>query len=76
MNSTDLEVEKLRPAVLATVERLGGDDLAVLHRILLRLEKARLWRELSDEFATDAQTGKYGRLDEIIREARTELRAR
>ena len=76
MELTEVAPEKLRPDVHAAVERLGAEDLAVLHRILLQLEKERLWRELSAEFEADARAGKYDQLDNLIREARAELRAR
>ncbi len=48
--------------------------LLVLHRLLLHVEKARLWRELSAEADADRRSGKLDRLDDIVREARAELR--
>jgi hypothetical protein len=49
-------------------------SLLLLHHLLLRIEKERLWRELSSEAEADRQAGKFDRLSEIIREARAELR--
>ena len=54
----------------------GKDDegLRLLHRLLLHVEKERLWRELSAESEADRRSGKFARLSEIVREARAELR--
>ena len=73
MNSTVLESKKLGPEIIHRVETMDDESLLLLHRILLHLEKERLWRELSAEAETDRQSGKLDRLPEIIREARAEL---
>jgi len=74
MNSTVLEPEKLRPEIIQRIEALDGESLLLLHRVLLNVEKERLWRELSAEAEQDRRSGKLDRLPEIIREARAELR--
>ena len=74
MNSTVLEPKKLRPEIIHRIETMDDESLLVLHRVLLHVEKERLWRELSAEAETDHRSGKLERLPAIIREARAELR--
>jgi len=74
VNSTVLEPKKLRPQIIQPIETLDDESLLLLHRILLIVEKERLWRELSAEAEQDRGAGKLDRLPEIIREARAELR--
>ena len=74
MNSTVLEPKNLRPEIIQRVEAMDDDRLLVLHRILLFVEKERLWRELSAEAEQDRCSGKFDRLPEIVLQARAELR--
>jgi hypothetical protein len=74
MNSISLEPKKLRPEIIQRIETMDDESLLVLHRILLVVEKERLWRELSAEADQDRAAGKFDRIPEIIREARAELR--
>ena len=74
MSSTVLEPKKLRPEIIQRIESLDDESLLLLHRVLLIVEKERLWRELSAEAEQDRRSGKHDRLPEIIREARKELR--
>ena len=74
MNSTVLEPKKLRPELIQRVEAMDDESLLVLHRVMLIVEKERLWRELAEEAEQDRRSGKFERLPDIIREARTELR--
>jgi len=74
MNATVLEAKKLRPEIIQRIQTLDDESLLVLHRVLLIVEKERLWRELSAEAEQDRSSGKLDRLPEIIREARAELR--
>jgi hypothetical protein len=53
---------------------MDDESLLVLHRVMLIVEKERLWRELATEAEQDRRSGKFERLPEIIREARAELR--
>jgi hypothetical protein len=69
-----LEPQKLRPEIIQRVEAMDDESLLLLHRLLLRLEKERLWRELSAEAEADRRSGKFDRLSEVVREARAELR--
>ena len=73
MNSIVLEQKNLRPEIIQRVEAMDDESLVVLHRILLNIEKERLWSELSAEAEQDRCSGKFERLPEIIRQARVEL---
>ena len=74
MEATVLEAQKLRPEIIQRVEAMDEESLRLLHHLLLRMEKERLWRELSAEAEADRRSGKFDRLSDIIREARAELR--
>ncbi|MCX6915498.1 MAG: hypothetical protein NT167_21040 [Verrucomicrobia bacterium] len=73
MSSIVLEPSKLRPEIIQRVEAMDDESLLVLHRVLLIVEKERLWRELAAEAEEDRRSGKFERLPEIIRTARAEL---
>lgn len=74
MQATVLELRKLRPEIVQRIEAMDEESLLLLHHLLLRLEKERLWRELSAEAEADRRAGSFDRLTDIIREARAELR--
>ena len=74
MDAIVLEPQRLRPEIIQRIEAMDDESLLVLHRMLLHVEKERLWHELSTEAAADYRSGKLGRLPEIIREARADLR--
>ena len=75
MSTVTLEPKKLRPELVRKVESMPDEDLMFLHRILLQVEKERLWQELSSEMEEDWQKGRYDNLDGIIRQVRAELTA-
>jgi hypothetical protein len=74
MEATVLEPQKLRPEIIQRIEAMDDESLLLLHRLLLLIEKERLWHELSAETETDRRSGKLDRLPDIIRKARAELR--
>ncbi|SPE52643.1 hypothetical protein SBV1_1570013 [Verrucomicrobia bacterium] len=74
VEATVLEPQKLRPEIIQRIEAMDDESLLLLHHLLLRLEKERLWRELSAEAEADRRSGKFDRLADIVREARAELR--
>jgi len=74
MKATILKPEKLRPDLIERIEAMDDESLLFLHRVLLIVEKEKLWRELSAEAEEDRRSGKLDRLPEIIRRAREELR--
>jgi len=74
VEATVLEPQKLRPEIIQRIEAMDDESLLLLHHLLLRLEKERLWRELSAEAEADRRAGKFDRLADVVREARAELR--
>jgi hypothetical protein len=68
-----LEPQKLRPEIIQRVQAMDDENLLLLYRLLLRIEKERLWRELSGEAEADRRSGKFDRLSDIIREARDDM---
>ncbi len=76
MNAITPKSQKLRPEIARRIEALDDESLLVLHRVLLHIEKDRLWRELSAEAEGDRRSGLNERLPEIIGEARAALRQR
>ena len=74
MEATILEAQKLRPAIIQRIEAMDDESLLLLHRLLLYVEKERLWHGLSVECEADRRSGKLDRLPDIIREARVDLR--
>jgi hypothetical protein len=74
MEATVLAAQKLRPEIIQRIEAMDDESLLLLHRLLLYVEKERLWHELSAEAEADRRSGKLDRLPDIIREARAEFR--
>ena len=74
MEATVLQAEKLRPELIQRIEAMDDESLLALHRLLLHVEKERLWHELSVEAEADRRSGKLDALPQIIREARAGLR--
>jgi hypothetical protein len=74
MEAIVLGQEKLRPEIIQRINAMDEDGLLLLHHLLLRLEKDRLWRELAVDAEADRRSGKLDHLSDIIREARAELR--
>ena len=73
MEATVLEAQKLRPTILQRIEAMDDESLLLLHRLILHVEKEKLWHELSAEAEADRVSGKLDQLPAIIREARAEL---
>ena len=74
MEATVLQAEKLRPELIQRIEAMDDESLLVLHRLLLHVEKEKLWHELSAQAEADRSSGKLNKLPQIIREARTQFR--
>lgn len=68
--------EQKRPVLHKLIDALPAEELELVERLLARLEMDRLWKEVSEGFTQDWTEGKYGRLDEIIREVRADLSQR
>jgi len=75
METIDLKPQKLRPEIIQRIEAMDDESLLLLHRLLLYVEKERLWHELSSEAEADRRSGKLDLLPDIIRQARGEVPA-
>jgi len=67
---------ELRPLLHEKIDQWAPDDLPLLHRVMVELERDRLIAELNAEFDRDRESGRLARLPEIIREARAALASR
>ena len=65
---------QIRPLQHAGIDRLGGENLLLMHRIAMQLELEEVTARLNDGFDEDRLAGKLARLPEIIREARAAIR--
>ncbi len=76
MEGIVVKPKKLRPEIIQRIQAMDEENLLLLHRVLLRMEKERLWRELSAEAEADRHSGRFDKLTDVIREARAELHQR
>jgi hypothetical protein len=65
--------KQLRPVLHEGIDRLAPEDLLLLHRVMLELERDRLVDGLNAHFDSDRERGRLARIPEIIREARAAL---
>jgi hypothetical protein len=72
--STPAQPEKLKPILHEKIDRMNGEQLALLDRVLLQLEAEQLADRLSDAFDTDHSHGQLQRVAELIRQFRAEHR--
>jgi hypothetical protein len=56
------------------IDELPPEELELLEKVLARLEMDRLWKEVRQGFNEDWSDGKFDRIDEVIRQAREDLR--
>ncbi len=67
---------ELRPLLHERIDRWAAEDLPLLHRVMLELERDRLVAELNEDFDRDREAGRVTKLHEIIQEARAALALR
>lgn len=67
---------ELRPLLHERIDHWAAEDLPLLHRVKLELERDRLVAELNEDFDRDREAGRLAKLHEIIREARAALALR
>jgi hypothetical protein len=72
---TPADPSQLRPLLHRTIDRLAEEDIAVLHRVLMHIERDRLVEELNAEFDNDRSSGKLRQLSQIIEEASEAIRS-
>ena len=76
LDSLPSDPEAIRPLLHAEVDKLGDENLRLLHRVALELELEEVTGRLNEGFDEDRVAGKLERLPAIIESARAALRAR
>lgn len=76
MKSAPLPVdpEKLKPVLHDKIERMDGQHLALLSRVLLQLEAEEAAERLGNAFDTDHEQGLLRRIPELVKQFRAEHR--
>jgi len=74
--ATTSKPSELRPLLHEKLDQWAPDELPLLHRVMVQLERDRQVAELNVEFDRDREAGRLARLPEIIREARAAIAAR
>jgi hypothetical protein len=65
-----VEPEKLKPALHEKIERMNGEQLALLDRVLLQIEAEQVADHLGEAFDADHAQGKLRRVTELVRQFR------
>jgi tRNA A37 N6-isopentenylltransferase MiaA len=65
------EPEKLKPVLHDKIERMDGQHLALLNRLLLQLEAEELAERLGAAFDKDHEQGLLRRIPELVKQFRT-----
>jgi hypothetical protein len=66
-----VEPEKLKPVLHDKIERMDGQHLALLNRLLLQLEAEELAERLGEAFDKDHEQGLLRRVPELVKQFRT-----
>ena len=66
--------EKLKPILHEKIERMNGEQLALLDRVLRQLEAEEAADRLSEAFDGDHAQGKLQRVAELVQQFRAEHR--
>lgn len=69
-----VEPEKLKPVLHEKIERMNGEQLVLLDRVLMQLEVEQIADRLSEAFDADHAQGKMRRVAELVRQFRAEHR--
>lgn len=75
MSSQVISREQKLPVLHRMIDDLSADELVILELVLARLEMDKLWKDVREGFTEDWETGKYQRVDEVIREVRDSLKS-
>ncbi len=73
-NAPQMEPEKLKPLLHEKIERMNGQQLSLLNRVLLQVEAEELADRLGGAFDSDLQQGKFRRISELVKHFRAEHR--
>lgn len=69
-----IEPEKLKPLLHEKIERMNGEQLSLLNRVLLQVEAEERADRLSEAFDKDREEGKLRRISELVQEFRSKHR--
>jgi hypothetical protein len=69
--SVSVEPEKLKPVLHDKIERMDGQQLAWLNRLLLQLEAEDLAERLGEAFDKDHEQGLMRSIPELVKQFRT-----
>jgi hypothetical protein len=72
--SQSMPPEQRLPMLHKMIDDLPAEELEIVEQVLARLEMDRLWKEIREGFGADWESGKYEKLDEVIRDARESLK--
>ena len=73
-SSAPVEPDKLKPILHEKIERMNGEQLALLERVLLQIEVDERADRLAEAFDRDAAQGRFKRIAEVVRQFRAEHR--
>jgi hypothetical protein len=65
-----VEPEKLKPVLHDKIERMDGQHLALVNRLLLQLEAEELAERLGEAFNKDHEQGLLRRIPELVKQFR------
>jgi len=69
-----VEPEKLKPVLHDKIERMDGQHLALLSRVVLQLEAEERAERLGEAFDKDHEQGILRRIPELVKQFRAEHR--
>lgn len=69
-----IEPEKLKPVLHAKIDRMNGEQLLLLDRVMLQLEAEQAAERLGDAFDTDQAEGRLQRVTELVLQFRAQHR--
>jgi hypothetical protein len=69
-----VEPEKLKPMLHEKIERMNGEQLSLVNKVLLQVEAEELADHLSEAFDKDQEQGKLRRISELVQQFRAEHR--
>ena len=72
--SSPVQPDQLKPVLHEKIERMNGEQLSLLNRVLLQLEVEERADRLGEAFDQDHAKGRLRRVAELVREFRAKHR--
>jgi hypothetical protein len=72
--SNPVPPEKLKPVLHEKIDRMNGEQLVLLDRVLLQIEAEERIDRLAEAFDRDEAEGKFQQIVELVRQFRAEHR--